>query len=156
MLSLSKTLEKRRDKKWKKFQQNAIKEQRPRKSHADTGYRKATKVESILSESKIEQRVMVEGNENSTDVCKRTDDRRIFAEIAPNKNITDNQKFRKKRSKTYADALQSVGTSNTGGEVLEPRKTPNVLKEENHNFNRTVGINLESIYARLRVDELLG
>ena len=90
-------LEKQRDKKWKKFQQNAIKEQRPRKSHADTGYRKATKVESILSESKIEQRVMVEGNENSADACNRKDDRPIFAEIAPNKNITDNRKCRKKR-----------------------------------------------------------
>ena len=110
----------------------------------------------LLSESKIEQRVMVEANENSTDVFKRTDDRRIFAEIAPNKNIMDNRKFRKKRSKTYADALQSVGKSNSGGEVLETRKAPNVLKEENHDFNRTVGINLESIYARLREDELLG
>ena len=30
------------------------------------------------------------------------------------------------------------------------------MKEENHDFNRTVGINLESIYARLREDELLG
>ena len=113
-------------------------------------------MESILSESKLEQGVMVEGNENSADVCKRKDDRPISVEIAPNKNVTDNRKFRKKRSTTYADALQSVGTSNIGGEVLEPRKAPNVLKEENHNFNRTVGINLESIYARLRVDELLG
>ena len=34
------------------------------RSHAYTGYGKATKVESILSESKLEQRVMVEGNEN--------------------------------------------------------------------------------------------
>ena len=82
--------------------------------------------------------------------------RPIFAEIAPNKTITDNQKFRKKRSKIYAEALQSVGTSNSDDEVLEPRKAPNVLKEENHDFNRTIGINLESIYARLREDELLG
>ena len=113
-------------------------------------------MESILSESEIDKRAMVEGNENSTDVCKRTNDRGIFAEIAPNKNITGNRKFRKKRSKTYADALQSVGKSNSGGEVFETRKAPNVLKEENHDFNRTVGINLESIYARLREDELLG
>ena len=42
-------LEKQQDKKWKKFQENAIKEQQVRKSQATTGYRKATKVESILS-----------------------------------------------------------------------------------------------------------
>ena len=42
-------LEKQQDKKWKKFQENAIKEQQVRKSQANTGYRKATKVESILS-----------------------------------------------------------------------------------------------------------
>ena len=149
-------LEKRRDKKWKKFQQNAIKERRARKSHADTGYRKTTKVESIVSESKREQRVMVQGNENSADLSKRKDDRPIFAEIAPNKNITDNRKFRKKRSKTYAEALQSVETSNFGGEVLETLKEPNTSKEENDDFKRTVGIDLESIYARLKEDELLG
>ena len=72
---------------------------------------------------------MVEGNENSTDVCKRTDDRRIFAEIAPNKNITDNRKFRKKRSKACADALQSVGKSNSVDEVLETRKKITILTE---------------------------
>ena len=99
---------------------------------------------------------MVEENENSANVCKRKDDRPIFAQIAPNKNITDNRKFRKKRSKTYAEALQSVGTSNSGGEVLEPLKAPNVLKKENHDFNRIVGIDLEGIYARLTEEELLG
>ena len=99
---------------------------------------------------------MVEGNENSADVFKRKDDRPIFAQIDPNKNITDNRKFRKKRSKTYAEALQSVGTSNSGGEVLEPLKAPNVLKKENHDFNRIVGIYLEGVYARLTEDELLG
>ena len=52
--------------------------------HADTGYRKTTKI----------QIVMVEGNENSADVCKRKDDRPISAEIVLNKNITDNRKFR--------------------------------------------------------------
>ena len=51
-------------------------------------------MESILSESKLEQIVMVEGNGNSGDVEKRNDNRPIFAEIAPNKNITDNRKFR--------------------------------------------------------------
>ena len=50
--------------------------------------------------------------------------------------------------------MQSVGTSNFRGEVLEPLKAPNVLKEENHDFNRTGGIDLESIYVRLREDEL--
>ena len=79
-----------------------------------------------------------------------------MAEIAPNKNITDNRKFRKKRSKTYAEALQSVETSNFGGEVLETLKEPNASKEENHDYKRTVGIDLESIYARLKEDELLG
>ena len=47
-------------------------------------------------------------------------------------------------------------TSNFGGEVLETLKEPNVSKEENHDFKRTVGIDLESIYARLKEDELLG
>ena len=89
---------------------------------------------------------MVEGNENSADVCKTKDDRPIFAEIAPNKNITDNRKFRKKRSKTYAEALQIVGTSNSGAEVIEPLKAPHVLKEENRDFNRTAGIDLENIF----------
>ena len=64
-------LEKRRDKKWKQFQKNTIKERRARKSHTDTGYRKTTKVESILTELKLEQRVMLEGNENNVDVYKR-------------------------------------------------------------------------------------
>ena len=86
---------------------------------------------------------------------KRKDNRPIFAEITPNKNIIVIGKFRKKKSKAYADALQSVGASNSGGEVLEPQKALNVLKEENHNLNRTVGMNLESICARLREDELL-
>ena len=144
-------LDKRRDEKWKKFQQNVIKERRARKSHTDTGYGKTAKMESILSELKREKRVMVQGNENSADLSKRMDNRPIFAEIAPNKNITDNRKFRKKRSKTYAEALQSVGTSNFGGEVLETLKEPNASKEEKH-----VGIDLESIYARLKEDELLG
>ena len=98
---------------------------------------------------------MVQGNENSADLSKRKDDRPIFAEIAPNKNITDNGKFRKK-SKTYAEALQSVGTSNFGGEVLETLKEPNASKEENNDFKRTVAIDLESICARLKEDELLG
>ena len=98
---------------------------------------------------------MVEENENSANVCKRKDNRPIFPENAPNKNIMENQKFKKKRSKTYAEALQSVETSSSGGEVLEPLQALNVLKEENHNFNRTVVINLKSIYARLREDELL-
>ena len=91
---------------------------------------------------------------NSADLSKRKDDRPIFAEIAPNKNITD--KTRKTRSKTYAEALQRVGTSNFGGEVLETLKEANASKEENHGFKRTVGIDLESIYARLKEDEFLG
>ena len=70
---------------------------------------------------------------------KRNDDRPIFAEITCNKNITDNWKFRKKRIQTYAEAMLSVGTSNLAGEVLEQPKAPNVLKEENHDFNGAVG-----------------
>ena len=58
-------------------------------SHADTGYRKTAKVESVLSESKLEKRLMVERNLNSADLCKRMDDRPIFPEITPNNNITD-------------------------------------------------------------------
>ena len=67
-------------------------------------------MESVLSESKLEQSVIVEGNgnKNSADVCKRKGDRPIFAEIAPNNDITDNKKFRQKRSKTYAETLQRV------------------------------------------------
>ena len=60
------------------------------------------------------------------------------AEIASTKNIRDDRKLRKKRSKTYTEAVQSVGTSNSFGEVLEQLKAPNVLKEENHGFSRTV------------------
>ena len=52
--------------------------------------------------------------------------------------------------------MQSVGRSDSGGEVINPLKAPNVMKEENHDFNKTVGIDLESIYARLREDELSG
>ena len=62
------------------------------------------------------------------------------AEIASTKNITDDRKLRKKRSKTYTEAVQSVGSSNSFGEVLEQLKAPNVLKEENHDFSRTVEI----------------
>ena len=62
------------------------------------------------------------------------------AEIASTKNITDDRKLRKKRSKTYTEAVQSVGSSNSFGEVLEQLKATNVLKEENHDFSRTVEI----------------
>ena len=99
---------------------------------------------------------MVEGNQNSAGVCKRKENRPIFAVIAPSKNITGNWRFREKRSVTYVEALQSVGILNSGGEVLEPLKSPNVLKEENYNFNRIVGIDWESMYARYREEELLG
>ena len=79
---------------------------------------KTFEVESILSESKLEQRVMVEGNGNSTDVCKRKDDRPIFAHIAPSKKITDNQKFRKRRSETYAEAFKMLGHQTLVGKSL--------------------------------------
>ena len=99
-------LEKQRDKK-RKFQQNAIKEQRGQKSQADTGCRKATKVESILSRPNLEPRVMVDRNENSADVSKTKNDRPFSAVITPskNKNITDNQNFRQKKSKMYAEGI---------------------------------------------------
>ena len=150
-------LEKRRDK-WKKFQQNAIKEQRVRKSHANTGYIKATQVESILSGPKLERRVMVDRNENSADVSKTKDGKSFSAEIthSKNKNITDNRKFRKKRNKTYAEALQSIGTSTSNGEFCEPLKVPNVSEEENHDFHRMGSVDLGSIYTSLRENELLG
>ena len=142
-------LEKRRDKKCKKFQQNDIKERRAWKSYADIGYGKKTKLESISNESKLKQRATVERKENSVDMRKRNGDRPIFAEIVSNKNITDNRKFRKKRNKTYTEAVGSAGTSTSGEKVLEPLKARNVLKEENHDFNRTAGKDLESIYASL-------
>ena len=55
---------------------------------------------------------MVDRNENSADVSKTKDNRPFSAEITPikNENITDNRKFRKKRNKTYAEALQSIET----------------------------------------------
>ena len=114
-------LEKRRDKKWENFQQNAIREQLVfRKSHANTSYSKATKVESISSGPKLEQRVLVDRNENSADVSKTKDGRSFSAEITHSKikNITDNKKFRKKRSKTYAESLQSIGTSTLMGKFI--------------------------------------
>ena len=83
-------------------------------------YGKMTKVETILNKSKQVQRVTVLREKNSADMSNRHDSSSIFAEIASNKNITNNWKFRKKeRSKTHVKALQSVGTSNSGGEVLE-------------------------------------
>ena len=46
---------------------------------------------------------MVDRIEDSADVSKTKDGRSFSAEITPskNKNITDNRKFREKRSKTY-------------------------------------------------------
>ena len=57
------------------------------------------------------------------------DDRPFSAEITPskNQNITDNRKFRKRRSKTFAEALQSIGTPNFDGKFYETLKAPNVL-----------------------------
>ena len=101
---------------------------------------------------KLEQRV-TEGKDNSVDMCKRNDDRPIFAEITSYN--TGDQKFRKKRSNTYPESVQSVGTSNSGMEAFEQLKAPNSLKKENHDFNISVGIDLNSIYARLTEDELL-
>ena len=63
----------------------------------------------------------------------------------------DNQKFRKNRIKTYSEAVRIVRTSNTGGKILEQLKALNVLKEENHVFNRTVGIGIKSIYVKYKV-----
>ena len=68
------------------------------KSQADIVYGKTTKVEPISNQSKLEQRATVERKKNSVDVYKRNDNRPIFAEIASNKNITDNRKFRKERT----------------------------------------------------------
>ena len=52
--------------------------------------------------------------------------------------------------------MRSVGISGSGGENLEPLKGLNILKVENDDSNRTLGIELEGISARLREDELLG
>lgn len=73
----------------------------------------------------------------------------------PIKKIADNRKFRKKRSKTYAEVVRTVGKPNSGEEVLEQLLMPNILNEENHDFKRIVGIDLRSTYARLMEDELL-
>ena len=51
--------------------------------------------------------------------------------------------------------MQSIGTSNSDGDVYEPLKAPNLLEEENHNFHRTGSIDLGSIYTSLSEDELL-
>ena len=89
---------------------------------------------------------------------KTKDDQPFSSEITPSKkkNIMDNRKFRKRRSKTYAEALQIIGRSNSDREVYEPLKAPNVLEEENHDFHRMSSIDLGSIYTSLREDELLG
>ena len=52
--------------------------------------------------------------------------------------------------------MRSVGTSDSGEENLEPLKGLNILNVENDDCNRTLGIELEGISARLREDELLG
>ena len=52
--------------------------------------------------------------------------------------------------------MQRVGTSDSGEENLEPLKGLNILNVENDDSNRTLGIELEGISARLREDELLG
>ena len=60
--------------------------------------------------------------------------------------MMDNRKFRKKISTIYAEAVLSVGASNSGGkEYIEQLKTPNVLKQENHYFDKTVAINFKTI-----------
>ena len=41
-----------------------------------------------------------------------------------------------------------------GKEQFEQLKAPNVLKEENQYFNRTVGIDLKSMYPTLSEDQL--
>ena len=50
---------------------------------------------------------MVDRNENSADVSKTKNDRPFSAVITPskNKNITDNQNFRQKKSKMYAEGI---------------------------------------------------
>ena len=80
---------------------------------------------------------------------------RFLLSSHPIKKIADNRKFRKKRSKTYAEVVRTVGKPNSGEEVLEQLLMPNILKEENHDFKRIVGIDLRSTYARLMEDELL-
>lgn len=149
-------MEKQRDRKWKQFEQNAIKERRAWKSYADIGYGKRAKVVSISNESKLEQRATKEKKEKSVDVCKRNDDRPNLLRSLPTKILRITENLKSKRRKTYKEAMRSVGTSNSGEEVLEPLKTTNDLKEKNHDFNRTVGIDFESVYAKLKEDELLG
>ena len=134
-------LEKQHDKKRKKFQQNAIKEQQAQKSHIDTGHKKPTKVESILCKSNLEQRVMVEGNKNSADVCitKRTIDQFSLRSL-PRKilRITENLERKEVRH------------------MLRHCKVLEHQTQENQDFDKTVGIDLECMYTRLREDELLG
>ena len=70
MPSLSKTW--RNDKiRNEKVSANRYKKRHAQKSHADIGYRKATKMESILSWPKLEHRVMLHRNENSADCLKQ-------------------------------------------------------------------------------------
>ena len=42
------------------------------------------------------------------------------------------------------------------GKFLNKLKVPNALKEESYDLNRTVGIDLKSIFVRLTEDGLLG
>lgn len=146
---------KRHDKEWKIFQQNVVKELPASNSHTGTSYGEKTRIDLVLNESKLDQRVTVEEKEISADGCKRMKIDQFLLSSHPIKKIADNQEFRKKRSKTYAEVVRTVGTSNSGDEVLEQLIVPNILKEKNHDFKRIVGIDLRSTYARLMKDELL-
>ena len=113
------------------------------KSHADTGYRGTTWVESILNQWKPGQTVSAKIKENSAFGCRRNDNTSIFLEIASNKNTADDRKLRKKKNKIYAESVIRVETSNFDGEFLEQLAVPLVLKVGNHDFNRTVGIDFK-------------
>ena len=93
-------------------------------------YGKMTKVETILNKSKQVQRVTVLGEKNSADVSNRHDSSSIFAEIASNKNSTNNWKFRKKEVRHMQKYCKVLEHQTLVGKFLSKLKVPNVLKEE--------------------------
>ena len=70
--------------------------------------------------------------------------------MAPNQNLTDNRKFRKKVSVKQRQVVENSLNCNWKGEG-----GGDVLKQENSKVNRAEWIDLKGIYARITKDELL-
>lgn len=73
---------------------------------------------SISNKSTLEQRGTKEKKENSVDVCKTNDDRPNLLRSLPTKILRITENLKNKRRKTYKEAIRSVGTSNSGEELI--------------------------------------